>query len=131
MATGLYAIHPLDGRKVPVWVANFVLMNYGTGAVMAVPGHDLRDHEFATKYGLEIKPVIKPVDGDVDVSEAAYTEKGVLFNSGEFDGLDFQGAFDAIANKLEGLGKGKRTVNYRLRDWGVPVSATGALPSPC
>ena len=65
------------------------------------------------------------------MSEAAYTEKGVLFNSGEFDGLDFQGAFDAIANKLEGLGKGKRTVNYRLRDWGFPVSATGALPSPC
>ena len=126
MATGLYAIHPLDGRKVPVWVANFVLMNYGTGAVMAVPAHDQRDFEFATKYGLDIKAVIKPVDGDVNVSEAAYTEKGVLFNSGEFDGLDFQGAFDAIASKLEGLGKGKRTVNYRLRDWGVSRQRYGS-----
>ncbi|MGL5586843.1 MAG: leucine--tRNA ligase, partial [Aeromonas veronii] len=113
-----------------VWVANFVLMNYGTGAVMAVPAHDQRDFEFATKYGLDIKAVIKPVDGDVDVSEAAYTEKGVLFNSGEFDGLDFQGAFDAIASKLEGLGKGKRTVNYRLRDWGVSRQRYWGAPIP-
>ncbi|MGB6189230.1 MAG: leucine--tRNA ligase [Aeromonas molluscorum] len=130
MATGLYAIHPLDGRKVPVWVANFVLMNYGTGAVMAVPGHDLRDHEFATKYDLDIKAVIKPADGEVDVIAAAYTDKGVLFNSGEFDGLEFQAAFDAISNKLEAIGKGKRTVNFRLRDWGVSRQRYWGAPIP-
>lgn len=131
MATGLYAIHPLSGHKVPVWIANFVLMNYGTGAVMAVPGHDLRDHEFATKYGLEIKPVIKPADGEApDVAAAAYTDKGVLFNSGEFDGLEFQAAFDAIAAKLEALGYGKRTVNFRLRDWGVSRQRYWGAPIP-
>ena len=120
MATGLTAIHPLNGREVPVCVANFVLMDYGTGAVMAVPAHDQRDYEFATKYGLDIVPVIKPADGsELDISEAAYTEKGVLFDSGEFNGLEFQAAFDAIAAKLEAEGKGTKTVNFRLRDWGV------------
>jgi leucyl-tRNA synthetase len=134
VATGLYATHPITGKRVPIWAANFVLMNYGTGAVMSVPGHDQRDFEFATKYGLDIKAVIKPSDGDVDISEAAYTEKGVLFNSGdsfpELDGLDFQGAFDAIADKLVTLGKGKRQVNYRLRDWGVSRQRYWGAPIP-
>ncbi|UXI01913.1 leucine--tRNA ligase [Photobacterium sp. TY1-4] len=131
MATGLTAIHPLNGREVPVYVANFVLMDYGTGAVMAVPAHDQRDFEFATKYGLDIVPVIKPEDGsDLDISQAAYTEKGVLFDSGAFDGLNFQDAFDAIAAKLEAEGKGKKTVNFRLRDWGVSRQRYWGAPIP-
>lgn len=131
MATGLTAIHPLNGREVPVYVANFVLMDYGTGAVMAVPAHDQRDFEFATKYGLDIIPVIKPADGsEIDISEAAYTEKGVLFDSGEFDGLEFQAAFDAIAAKLEAEGKGTKTVNFRLRDWGVSRQRYWGAPIP-
>ena len=130
VATGLYAIHPITGKQVPIWAANFVLMNYGTGAVMSVPGHDQRDYEFAKKYNLPIEAVIKPVDGELDISEAAYTEKGVLFNSGEFDGLDFDGAFNAIADKLVAEGKGKRQVNYRLRDWGVSRQRYWGAPIP-
>ncbi|WP_407333166.1 leucine--tRNA ligase [Enterovibrio sp. 27052020O] len=131
MDTGLKAIHPLNGREVPIYVANFVLMDYGTGAVMAVPGHDQRDYEFATKYGIEIIGVIKPEDGsELDISEAAYTEKGVLFNSGEFDGLTFEQAFDAIASKLESEGKGHKTVNFRLRDWGVSRQRYWGSPIP-
>src|SRR5690606_21284066 len=95
--TGLFATHPISGQKVPVWIANCVLMGYGTGAVMAVPAHDQRDWEFAQKYGLPIKQVIAPADGsDIDLTAAALTEKGTLINSGEFDGLDFKAAFDAI-----------------------------------
>ncbi|MFL7009456.1 leucine--tRNA ligase [Enterovibrio norvegicus] len=131
MDTGLKAIHPLNGREVPIFVANFVLMDYGTGAVMAVPGHDQRDFEFATKYDLEITPVILAEDGNApDISEAAHTEKGVLFNSGEFDGLAFEAAFDAIAAKLESEGKGHKTVNFRLRDWGVSRQRYWGSPIP-
>ena len=130
VATGLYAIHPLTGAKVPVWAANFVLMNYGTGAVMSVPAHDQRDYEFATKYGLDIKAVIKPADGEADVSTEAYTDKGVLFDSAEFSGLAFAEAFDGIANKLEAEGKGKRQVNFRLRDWGVSRQRYWGAPIP-
>ena len=120
--TGFKAVHPLTGEEIPVWAANFVLMEYGTGAVMAVPGHDQRDYEFATKYGLTIKPVILTAEGaEPDLSEQALTEKGVLFNSGEFDGLDFEAAFNAIADKLVAKGVGERKVNYRLRDWGAPI----------
>ena len=130
MPTGLFVVHPLSGEKLPVWVANFVLMEYGTGAVMAVPAHDQRDWEFATKYDLPIKPVILNLDGSrPDVSAEAMTDKGALFNSGEFDGLDNEAGFNAIADKLVAKGVGQRKVNYRLRDWGVSVSVTGARQS--
>lgn len=131
MATGLFAIHPLTGEKLPIWVANFVLMHYGTGAVMAVPAHDQRDFEFAQKYGLQIKQVIEPItDEEIDLSKQAFVEHGKLVNSAEFDGLDFDGAFNGIADKLEKLGVGKRQVNYRLRDWGVSRQRYWGAPIP-
>ncbi|MGK0443645.1 MAG: leucyl-tRNA synthetase [Bermanella sp.] len=130
-ATGLTAIHPISGKEVPIWVANFVLMDYGTGAVMAVPAHDQRDFEFAQKYGLEINQVIAPVNGEeVDLAKEAFTEKGTLINSGEFDGLAFEAAFDAIAKHLEAAGKGEVTTNYRLRDWGVSRQRYWGTPVP-
>ena len=131
MATGLFAIHPLTGEKLPIWVANFVLMHYGTGAVMAVPAHDQRDFEFAQKYDLPIKQVIAPLaDEEIDLTKQAFVEHGKLVNSAEFDGLDFDGAFNGIADKLEKLGVGKRQVNYRLRDWGVSRQRYWGTPIP-
>ncbi len=128
--TGLKAIHPITGEEVPIWTANFVLMGYGSGAVMSVPAHDQRDYEFAKAYGLDIKAVIKPADSDVDISTEAYTEKGICFNSGEFDGLDFTAAFDAVEAKLVSENKGKRQVNFRLRDWGVSRQRYWGAPIP-
>lgn len=131
MATGLFAIHPLTGDKLPIWVANFVLMHYGTGAVMAVPAHDQRDFEFAQKYSLPIKQVIAPLaDEEIDLTKQAFVEHGKLVNSDEFDGKNFDGAFNGIADKLEKLGVGKRQVNYRLRDWGVSRQRYWGAPIP-
>jgi leucyl-tRNA synthetase len=142
--TGIVATHPITGEQVPVFVANFVLMSYGSGAVMAVPGHDQRDWEFAKKYGLPIKQVVEPTDEtQCDLDKCAFVQKGRLVNSGKFDGLSFTAAFDAIAEALTAQDKGYKTVNFRLRDWGVsrqrywgapiPIvncDACGALPVP-
>ncbi|MCE8019808.1 leucine--tRNA ligase [Halomonas sp. MCCC 1A11036] len=131
MATGQVAVHPLTGREVPVYVANFVLMEFGTGAVMAVPGHDQRDWEFATKYDLPIEAVIADENGQApDLSEGAYAEYGRVINSGEFDGLDFDAAFEAIAGRLAELGRGEVKINYRLRDWGVARQRYWGAPIP-
>jgi leucyl-tRNA synthetase len=125
------AIHPLTGEDVPVWIANFVLIEYGSGAVMSVPAHDERDHEFARKYGLPIRQVItSTAAGDIDVQTAAFTEKGLLINSGEFTGMTSEEAFDAIADKLESLSLGSKKVNYRLRDWGVSRQRYWGAPIP-
>ncbi len=131
MATGLMAIHPVTGEPLPVWVANFVLIDYGSGAVMSVPAHDVRDYDFARKYALPIKQVIYPADGsDRSVEEEAYVEKGILKNSAEFDGLTSAQAVDKIAEKLAAMNKGEKQVNYRLRDWGVSRQRYWGTPIP-
>ena len=132
-ATGQMAIHPLTGKAVPIWAANFVLMDYGTGAVMAVPAHDQRDWEFARKYGLAIEQVVAPLADSAiacDIELEAFTEKGQLVHSGEFDGLTFEAAFDAIAAVLVAQNKGSVATNYRLRDWGVSRQRYWGTPVP-
>ncbi|MES2012587.1 MAG: leucine--tRNA ligase [Pseudomonadota bacterium] len=126
MATGLFVTHPLNGEQLPVWVANYVLASYGEGAVMAVPSHDERDFEFANKYNLPIKAVIKSTDDDV----LPMTEHGILFNSGAFDGLDFEQASDAISSALSAKNLGKKRTQYRLRDWGVSRQRYWGCPIP-
>ena len=131
MATGLFVQHPLTGDQLPVWVANYVLISYGEGAVMAVPAHDERDFEFANKYSLPLKAVIKPTNGELDLPlNTAYTEHGVLFNSGAFDGLDFDSASSKIAEALSAKKLGKRRTQYRLRDWGVSRQRYWGCPIP-
>jgi len=132
MPTPLFVTHPLTGEKLPVWVANYVLMHYGDGAVMAVPAHDERDFEFAQKYQLPIKAVVRTSAGDETPApwQAAYNEHGALINSGEFDGLDFQGAFDAIEAALIKKGLGQSRTQFRLRDWGISRQRYWGCPIP-
>ena len=128
--SGLTCIHPITGESTPIWIANFVLMGYGTGAVMSVPAHDQRDYEFAKKYNISIVDVIADQSGDVDTSKAAFTEKGILINSGEFNGLNFDQAFTSISEKLSTLKMGELKTNYRLRDWGVSRQRYWGCPIP-
>ena len=131
IATQLKVRHPLTGDLLPVWVANFVLMEYGSGAVMSVPGHDQRDWEFAQKYGIDIVQVIEPMGDEVcDLTTSAFTDKGRLVNSGEFDGKTFDEAFAAIVAALESKGSGRSVTNYRLRDWGVSRQRYWGCPIP-
>jgi len=131
MATGLFVEHPLTGERLPVWIANYVLISYGEGAVMAVPAHDERDFEFAHRYDLPVKAVIKPADAAISLPLTdAYTEHGILFNSREFDGMDFDAASAAIAEALNAKNLGKRRTQYRLRDWGISRQRYWGCPIP-
>ena len=131
MDTGITAIHPLTGNSVPVWVGNYVLMDYGSGAVMAVPGHDQRDYEFAKNYDLLITQVVMAAeDKECSIKNSAFTDKGILINSGQYDGLDFDAAFEAISTALINLDHGSVTTNYRLRDWGVSRQRYWGTPIP-
>ena len=128
--TELFVIHPLTQNKIPVWIANFVLMDYGSGAVMAVPAHDERDYEFAKKYDLPIKGVIKPFDAELDLSQNAYTEVGELFNSEQFNGLNSKKSQEKIIEYFEQQGIGSKTTNYKLKDWGVSRQRYWGAPLP-
>ncbi|MFV1951476.1 MAG: leucine--tRNA ligase [Nitrospinota bacterium] len=130
--TGRYAINPLNNEKIPVWVANFVLMDYGTGAIMAVPAHDQRDLDFARKYNIPVRVVIHPYEGtpDQETMTGAYEDEGYLINSGPFNGLNSKESLDKIGDYLKEKGIGKKTVNYRLRDWGISRQRYWGTPIP-
>ena len=128
--SGIKCVHPLTGEEISIWIANFVLMGYGTGAVMSVPAHDQRDYEFAKKYNIPMLDVISDTSGHADTSKEAYVEKGLLINSGEFTGLGFDEAFDAISEKLSSLSAGEKKTNFRLRDWGVSRQRYWGCPIP-
>src|SRR5438046_6292124 len=128
VATGAFAINPVNGEQVPIWIADYVLITYGTGAIMAVPAHDERDFAFALKFGLGIREVIAPPSGPQGRLKEAYVGTGTMVNSGEFDGLDSKTAFERICDSLERKGQGKRSVKYRLRDW--LISRQRSLGSP-
>ncbi len=128
--TGAYAVNPVNGEEVPIWVSDYVLMTYGTGLVMAVPAHDERDFEFASKYGLEIRRVISETKGDETPIEAAYTEPGSMVNSGEYNGMDSRDFMDAVIEKAEKEGFGEKTVNFRLRDWLISRQRYWGAPIP-
>ncbi len=129
--TGAFAINPINGEKIPIWIADYVLSTYGTGAVMAVPAHDERDFEFATKFGLPIRVVVQPKDGKLDEPlSAAFVEEGIGVSSGKFTGLDSNKVWDGIADELEKLGAGRRKINYRLRDWLLSRQRYWGAPIP-
>ena len=130
LALPLHVIHPLTGAKIPVWIANFVLMDYGSGAVMAVPAHDERDFEFAKTYDLDIKAVIKPFEGEHDFNESAFVEVGELINSGKFDGMNSKKSQYHIIKLFEEKNIGKKTTNYKLKDWGVSRQRYWGAPLP-
>jgi len=128
---GINAVHPISRDDIPVWVANFVLMSYGTGAVMSVPAHDQRDWEFAKRYDIQIQPVVYPADNsELDLGKEAFVEKGILKNSGQFDGLNFDQAFEKISEYLESESRGCKKINYRLRDWGISRQRYWGAPIP-
>jgi leucyl-tRNA synthetase len=129
---GVNCINPLSGRRMPVYTANFALMEYGTGAVMAVPAHDQRDFDFAKKYGLDIIVVVKPADEDLDTENLseAYVGQGIMVNSGEFDSMDNKKAIEGIADFLEANNLGKRAISFRLRDWGISRQRYWGAPIP-
>jgi leucyl-tRNA synthetase len=128
--TGAFAINPLNGERVPIWVADYVLMGYGTGAIMAVPGHDERDFQFARRFGLPVREVIAPPSGPQGELSEAYTGPGTMVRSGRFDGLEGQAGFDAVADFVEREGLGRRTTKYRLRDWLISRQRYWGTPIP-